>query len=96
VTSAPVESPDGKWLYFTQERGSSAIWRMPTAGGGETLLFDFHQKSYSRNWVVAEDGIYFAVAESYIRSGIQFFSFATRSVKTVAEFDNSLPTAFPA
>jgi Tol biopolymer transport system component/DNA-binding winged helix-turn-helix (wHTH) protein len=89
----PVESPDGQWLYFAQERGSSAIWRRPVAGGEETLLFDFHQKSYSRNWVVAEDGIYFAVAESPIRSGIQFFSLATRSVKTVAEFDNNLPSS---
>src|SRR5262245_19732893 len=32
----PVESPDGRWLYFTQDRGSSSIWRMPTAGGAET------------------------------------------------------------
>src|SRR5262245_16565756 len=88
----PMESPDGRWLYFTQDRGSSSIWRMPTAAAGaEAPLFDFHQKNYSRVWTVTGEGVYFAVASSNTRSTIKFFSFSTGAEKTVAEIDRILP-----
>jgi Tol biopolymer transport system component len=87
----PVESPDGRWLYFTQDRGSSSIWRMPTAGGGETPLFDFHQKNYSRIWTVTDEGFYFVVASSNTQSAIKFFSFSTGTEKTIAEIDRIPP-----
>jgi Tol biopolymer transport system component len=86
----PIESPDGQWLYFTQDRGSSHIWRIPITGGEETPVFDFHQRNYSRLWVVASDGIYFAVPESPTRSNIKFFDFATSSEKIIAEVDVTL------
>src|SRR5499426_4813679 len=87
----PMESPDGRWLYFTQDRGTSAIWRMPTAGGAEEPLFDFHQKNYSRIWTVTGEGVYFAEAKSTTQSTIKFFSFSTKSERIVAEIDRILP-----
>jgi Tol biopolymer transport system component/DNA-binding winged helix-turn-helix (wHTH) protein len=89
----PMESPDGRWLYFTQDRGSSSIWRMPTAAGSEAPLFDFRQKNYSRVWTVTGEGVYFAVASSNTRSTIKFFSFSTGMEKTVAEVDRILPSS---
>lgn len=89
----PVESPDGQWLYFTKDRGSSAIWRMPVGGGEETAVFDFNQKNYSRLWTVGMDGLYFAAAAAPARSAINFFSFATGSVRAVAEFEGNLPNS---
>jgi Tol biopolymer transport system component len=86
----PVESEDGQWLYFTQDRGSSSIWRLPTGGGKETPLFDFYQKNYSRMWTVTNEGIYFAVPESSARSTIKFFNFASGSQKTVVEIEGNL------
>lgn len=86
----PVESEDGQWLYFTQDRGSSSIWRLPTSGGKETPLFDFHQKNYSRMWTLTPEGIYFAVPESSTRSTIKFFNFASGSQKTVVEIEGNL------
>ncbi|HEU0176124.1 MAG TPA: winged helix-turn-helix domain-containing protein [Blastocatellia bacterium] len=91
----PMESPDGQWIYFTQDRGSSSIRRMPAAGGAEAPLFDFHQKSYSRIWTVTNEGIYFAVANSNTQSTIKFLSFATGIEKTVAEIDRVLPSSVP-
>ena len=68
-----MESPDGRWLYFTQDRGSSSIaCRRPAP---KRPLFDFHQKNYSRVWTVAGEGVYFAVASSNTKSAIKFFSF---------------------
>ena len=87
----PVESPDGRRLYFTQDRGSSSIWRMPSGGGAEEPLFDFHQKGYSRMWTVTNEGVYFAVASSNTQSTIKFFNFSTGTEKTVAELDRILP-----
>ncbi len=87
----PAESPDGQWLYYTKDRGAAAIWRMPVAGGEETLVNDFNQKSYSRLWAVAADGIYFAAALPAGRSAISFCSFATGSARTLAEFDGNMP-----
>ena len=46
----PVESLDGKWICFAEDRGSSYIWRLPVAGGTESPLIDFHQKNYTRMW----------------------------------------------
>jgi Tol biopolymer transport system component len=86
----PVESEDGQWLYFTQDRGSASIWRLPTSGGKETPVFDFHQKNYSRMWTVTNEGIYFAVPESAARSTIKFFNFASRDQKTVVEIEGNL------
>ncbi len=36
--AAPRFSPDGAWLYFRSGRGgSSQVWRLPLAGGGEAM-----------------------------------------------------------
>jgi Tol biopolymer transport system component/DNA-binding winged helix-turn-helix (wHTH) protein len=85
----PVESPDGVWLYFSQDRGSSSIWRARVAGGEESPIFDFQQKNHSRLWAVDGKGIYFAVAESP-HSKIKFYSFSDASVRTVAALDGDL------
>ncbi len=86
----PVESPDGNWLYFTQERGSSSIWRMPTTGGSETPVYDFHERNYSRMWLVTNDGIYFAAPASPTQTTLKLFDLITGSIKVVAEIDSAL------
>ena len=88
----PMESPDGRWVYFTQYRGSSSIRRMPAAGGDETALFDFHQKGYSRFWTATNEGVYFAVANSNTQSAIKFFNFSTGIEKTLASIDRVMPS----
>ena len=38
---SPRWSPDGEWLYFLSSRSdSSAVWRLPTAGGGAEKVTD--------------------------------------------------------
>lgn len=86
----PMESPEGKWLYYTQDRGSSAIWRMPVGGGPEMLVHDFHERNYSRMWLVTNEGLYFAVAASPTQTSFKLFDPATGNVKVVAEIDTPL------
>ncbi len=51
---APVESPDGKFIYYHKDDG---IWRVPTNGGTENQVIDsIHPEG---GWVVVAEGIYF-------------------------------------
>lgn len=53
----PLESPDGKWLYFT--RGDEAgLWRVPTNGGDETQVASVPAAGYWGYWQVTATGIY--------------------------------------
>jgi Tol biopolymer transport system component/DNA-binding winged helix-turn-helix (wHTH) protein len=88
----PVESPDGHWVYYTQDRGSSSIWRVKAGGGEETPFFDFQQKDYSRMWAINSQGIYFASAESQMRTAIKFFNYLNKNERTVREIEGNLPT----
>jgi dipeptidyl aminopeptidase/acylaminoacyl peptidase len=74
------ESPDGKWLYFTGEGTDASLWKMPVAGGEETLVLP----SVLRwNYAIMEDGIYFAT-----RTGqgfaMEFLRFATGKTEVIA------------
>lgn len=60
-----VESPDGRWLYFTRrgDGGGRGLWRQPTAGGGggdagaELLVPDLGREGVS-DWAVSSSGVY--------------------------------------
>jgi len=88
----PVESPDGQWIYYTQDRGSSSIWRVKASGGEETPFFDFRQKDYSRMWTINGQGIFFVSDESQMRTAIKFFAYSNGNEKTITEIDGNLPS----
>jgi Tol biopolymer transport system component len=90
-----MESPDGKWLYYTKARGSSAIWRIATSGGEESPVFDFNQVECSRYWTITDGGIFFATLESSTISAIKYFDFISRKAETVAVLDKRLPAGKP-
>jgi hypothetical protein len=76
------ESPDGKSLYYTKAYFSSALWKMPVSGGEESQVL---HSATRRAFFLVKEGIYF-IPEPGIdeKSSIQFLSFATAKVKTVA------------
>lgn len=54
----PQESPDGRWLYYT--RGDeSGLWRMPVAGGAETMVLPQPAAGYWGYWQVTARGIFY-------------------------------------
>ena len=74
----PVESPDGKFLYY--EKGGPdefGIWRVPTSGGTESQVIDsIHPEG---GWVVVAEGIYFiSKPDAKGVSHIRFKDLATR------------------
>lgn len=88
---AAFESHDGKWLYYARHN-EAGLWRVPVDGGEEVQVMDQLAAGLWGYWALAANGVYFAQAPDDERreSGkarIEFFSFASGKVSTVAEMD---------
>ena len=84
---APLESPDGKFIYYTKDLFGASVWRLPVEGGQRPTKVLENLSDY-RNLVLTNKGIYFIPSQdrdSSIRS-IQFLDFATNHTKRVASF----------
>ena len=57
-------------------------------GGGEEVLI-FEHASHGQ-WALLKEGIYFINPEASPRPAIEFFNFATRQVKRVAEIEKEV------
>jgi serine/threonine protein kinase len=83
----PVESFDGKTLYFSKDAGSGSIWKMPVAGGPEEQLAD---SLFRFNFAVAKRGIYYMTSAGGARTSVlKFYDFATGKSTTI------LPMGYP-
>jgi Tol biopolymer transport system component len=72
---AAVESPDGKYLYYSQTRNYGPVARMPLAGGpSEVVIPDIRGLFYG----VTPEGIYFQSTHT-----ISFWSAATGRIREV-------------
>jgi Tol biopolymer transport system component len=73
----PVESPDGRFLFYAKDANSpTSIRRLPVGGGEESKVVD--GLSYSINFVVADRGLYFlAVGDASSKTSLDFYEFAT-------------------
>ncbi|HUV13961.1 MAG TPA: protein kinase [Acidobacteriota bacterium] len=60
----PIESFDGKYLYYIKYRADHRIWRMPVEGGEEVLVSESID-AWWPNWDLARDGIYFVDLQEF-------------------------------
>jgi Tol biopolymer transport system component len=82
----PLESLDGKFVYYTKSFDDRRIWRIPSQGGEETEVLG---PIFRRNFDVSKDGIYFmSQPDSSKKHFIRFFSFATREIKDITSIEN--------
>jgi Tol biopolymer transport system component/DNA-binding winged helix-turn-helix (wHTH) protein len=84
------ESADGQYFYYAKGRAMPGIWRVPVAGGEETLVVDHHQAGLWRYWAVTDKGIYFATAETPSHPLVEFFNFETGKITTIAKLNKPL------
>jgi Tol biopolymer transport system component len=80
---APLESPDGKFIYYTKDLFGTSVWRFPVEGGQPTKVLE--NLSDFRNFVLTNNVIYFIPSQDR-DSSIQFLDFATNHTKRVASF----------
>ena len=84
---APLESPDGKFLYYVKSLTDTNLWRIPVDGGQATKILD-GLANYV-NLAIVGEGIYFVPAHG-ATSSIQFLNFATSQIIPVAKFEKPL------
>jgi Tol biopolymer transport system component len=58
---APLESPDGKFLYYTKDLAATSLWRVPLGGGQVSKVLE--NLSYYNNLAIVDNGIYRAAAK---------------------------------
>ena len=86
---APLESPDGKFIYYTKGLFDTSVWRLPVEGGQATKLIE--NLSDLRNLVIVSKGIYFVPQQvTALASSIEFLDFATNHTKRIASFGKFL------
>ncbi len=81
---AAFESPDRRFVYYSQGRGQTSLWRIPVDGGEEQKVLD---SVLFLNFAVAPDGIFFVPGPADGAWSIRFFSFKTGATTFVAPMD---------
>ena len=83
----PFESPDGRYVFYGK-RGQPGLWRMPTAGGPETIVIDDFDAADQGFWDLTDHGVYFLArradpsgASSWL---LKFLHFDTQKITDVA------------
>jgi dipeptidyl aminopeptidase/acylaminoacyl peptidase len=79
----PLESYDGKTLYYSQFEGAG-IWSIPVAGGQEQRLTEAPHLGYWGYFAVADVGLYLLDTEKAASNPvIQFYDFQSRRLTPV-------------
>jgi Tol biopolymer transport system component len=83
---APLESAAGKFLYYTNSLFATSLWKVPVEGGQATKVLD--GLSTFHDLAIVATGVYFVPKAA--GSTVQFFSFATNKISSVATLDKPL------
>jgi Tol biopolymer transport system component/serine/threonine protein kinase len=79
-----MESPDGKFLYYTKTDEVSGLWKMPVAGGEEARVLE---AVTARAFAVVKDGIYFFAPGPSHKTVLQFHNFTTNQTSTLGTIE---------
>jgi Tol biopolymer transport system component len=87
-TGLPLESVDGKFLFYQKATGSD-LWRMTLSGGEEQLFLSGPEAGDGLNYAPARNGIYFIrEGSSTSKQSLVFFRFADRRNITITEINH--------
>ena len=86
----PIESPDGKIIYYAKAIGETDVWKVPVAGGDETRVFG---PVWFAWFAVVADGIYLIdndpnglpYAASSRNNSLKFYRFARGTTEKVGD-----------
>lgn len=83
---APIESADGKGVYYAKDDYETTLWFAPRDGGSETMVLD--SLSNSANFAVMPTGIVFIPKlDAALRSTVSFYRFQTRSTEPILRLE---------
>jgi Tol biopolymer transport system component len=84
----PLESPDGKFLYYAKSLFDTSLWKVPVEGGQASKVIE--GLSTHMNLALVNGGIYFVPRQTGSGSSIQFLSLATNQIRPVVSFEKPL------
>ena len=79
---APLESPDGRFLYYTKYLWDTSLWRVPVDGGQSAKVLE--GLSAYVNLAIVDTGIYFV---PHSLTSIQFLDLRTNQIRRIASFE---------
>ena len=80
---APLESADGKFVYYLKRLRDTQVWRISTEGARVTKVLE--GLSDYRNLAVVRSGLIFVPIRNI--SSLEFLNFATHKIRTLAKVD---------
>jgi eukaryotic-like serine/threonine-protein kinase len=86
---APLESPDGKFLYYVKSLMNTTVWRMSLDGGQPSKILEGLSNYLSLT--IVQSGLFFVPArETGAGFTLQFLNFATNKIRPVANSEKPL------
>ena len=76
---SPVESPDGRFLYFSKYE-AGGVCEMPVEGGEEMQVLEEVRGGGWPNWALTPGGIYFLRFDKSPHATVQFLDFASKKI----------------
>ena len=86
---APIESPDGKFLYYTKNPEDATLWRVPLSGGPAAKVQEVSHYD-SLDLAIVDKGIYFTPNGHASSFSIEFLDLQTNQIRRIAGFDRPL------
>jgi eukaryotic-like serine/threonine-protein kinase len=83
---APLEAPDGKFLYYVKSLVETSLWKMPLKGVEASKVLDGLSNYLSL--AIVDNGVVFVPTQD--RASLQFLSFATSKIMPLAHFDKPI------
>jgi serine/threonine protein kinase/WD40 repeat protein len=83
---APLESQDGKFLYYVKSLVDTSLWKIPVGGGPGAEVLE--GVSDYLDLAIMDGGVVFVPTRN--RASLQFFSFATNNIRLLANFDRPI------
>ncbi len=86
---APLESDDGKFIYYVKGLDVRGIWRIPLQGGDETQILDGPKAGFWGHWALLPHGIVFATQEQNGRAHahVKYFNFSNKQETPLGDLD---------
>lgn len=85
---APLESVDGKFVYYTKALDDTSLWRTPVEGGQATKVLE--GLSNYLNLAIVDEGIYFVPKQGIPSYSIQFLNLGTKQIRRIASVEKPL------
>jgi Tol biopolymer transport system component len=80
---APMESPDGEFLYYVRGLGGTGLYRLPARGGTEQTVLENVEWNRWGHWAVTNTGLYYFEKGTGAPNRIMFMDWKTQAQREI-------------